>query len=402
MPVTSALGIAPPREDWPMGNMRGSVASGFEPVKAAFEENMASRVEVGAAVSVWHRGREVVNLAGGVVAPGGAPFGPDTLQLVFSTTKGAVAICVGMCVERGLIDLDAPVARYWPEFAAAGKEGVTVAELMSHRVGLTSIDAKLSLADALDWATVTKHLAAQAPYWEPCTAHGYHALTYGWLAGELVRRVDGRSVGAFLREEVATPLEIEFYIGLPEQLESRVAPLIAAPPPSTPEAAAMLAQVFGPGTFGGNALSLNGAFVPSSPDDDVFNRRDVHAAEVPATNGITTASSLAKMYAACVGEINGVRLLSPAYVDRARIPLTSGADRCLVADTTFGIGFMTHGAFSPMLGPGSFGHPGAGGSVGAALPEKELAFGYVMNQMQMNLAGDDRVTALTDALAACV
>jgi CubicO group peptidase (beta-lactamase class C family) len=260
----------------------------------------------------------------------------------------------------------------------------------------------LSLADALDWATVTKHLAAQEPYWEPGTAHGYHGLTYGWLAGELVHRVDGRSLGTFLRDEVATPLGIEFYIGLPEQLEPRVAPLINAPPPETPEAAAMLAQVFGPTTVGGNALSLNGAFAAASARDNVFNRRDVHAAEVPAANGITTASSLAKMYAACVGEIDGVRLLSPAYVDRARVTLSSGADRCLVADTTFGIGFMTHSAFSPLLGPGSFGHPGAGGSVGAALPEQELAFGYVMNQMHMNLAGDDRVTALTDAVLACV
>ncbi len=385
-----------------MGNIQGSVAPGFEPVMVAFEENMASRGEVGAAVSVWHRGREVVTVAGGVMTPGGAPYGPDTLQLVFSTTKGAAAVCVGMCVDRGLLDLDAPVARYWPEFAAAGKEDVTVAELMSHRVGLTSIDAKLSLADALDWATVTKHLAAQAPYWEPGTAHGYHGLTYGWLAGELVRRVDGRSVGTFLRDEVATPLGIEFYIGLPASLEPRVAPVITAPPPSTPEVAAMLAQVFGPDTFGGSALSLNGAFAAASPSDSVFNRRDVHAAEVPAANGITTASSLAKMYAACVGQIDGTRLLSPTYVDRARVTLTSGPDRCLVADTTFGIGFMTHGTFSPLLGPGSFGHPGAGGSVGAALPDKELAFGYVMNQMYMNLAGDDRVAALTDALLTCV
>jgi CubicO group peptidase (beta-lactamase class C family) len=385
-----------------MGNIQGSVASGFEPVRAAFEENMASRGEVGAAVSVWHRGREVVSLAGGVVAPGGAPYTTDTLQLVFSTTKGAAAVCVGMCVDRGLVDLDAPVARYWPEFAAAGKDRVTVAELMSHRAGLTSIDARLSLADALDWDTVTKHLAAQAPYWEPGTSHGYHGLTYGWLAGELVRRVDGRTVGTFLREEVAMQLGIEFYIGLPESLEPRVAPLIAAPPPPTPEAAAMVAQVFGPDTFGGNALSLNGAFAPSSPGDSVFNRADVHAAEIPAANGITTASSLAKMYAACVGEVDGVRLLSPAYVERARIPLTTGPDRCLVVETAFGIGFMTHNAFSPLLGPGSFGHPGAGGSVGAALSEKELAFGYVMNQMFLNLAGDDRVTALTDAVLSCV
>jgi len=379
--------------------VNGFVADGYEPIKQAFAGNLTERGDVGASFSLWHKGAMVVDIAGGTSGPGGAAYGNDNLQLVFSTTKGATAICVGMCVERGLIDLDAPVARYWPEFAAAGKEAITVAELMSHRAGLPTIDAKLSLPEALEWATVTNHLAAQEPFWTPGTAHGYHALTYGWLAGELVRRTDGRSLGTFFAEEVAGPLGLDFWIGLPESLEARVAPIIPAAPPA-PELAAILLQFMGPDTLGGRALSLNGAFALDAAHF-TWNRRDVRAAEIPAANGMTNAASLARMYAACIGSVDGVRLLSDGYLERARTTLTSGGDRCLVAETTFGIGFMTSGPFVKMAGPGSFGHAGAGGSLGFAHPERDVAFGYVMNQMQNNLADDPRVTALTDAVLAC-
>ena len=383
-----------------MADVSGFVEQGFERVRDAFAGNFDERGDVGASFCLWHDGKPVVDIAGGQREPGGAAYGPDTLQLVFSTTKGATAICVGMCVERGLIDLDAPVATYWPEFAAAGKEHITVETLMSHRAGLPTVDGPTTMAQALDWTTITGLLAAQAPFWAPGTKHGYHALTYGWLAGELVRRVDGRSLGTFFADEVAKPLGLEFFIGLPEALEPRVAPIIpAAPPP--PEVAAMMAAMMGPDTLGGRALGLNGAFT-LAPGEIAWNRRDVHAAEIPAANGITRASSLARMYAACIGEVDGVRLLSADYVDVARRTRTSGGDACLIAETTFGIGFMTNGPFVRMGGPGSFGHAGAGGSLGFALPEKGLAFGYVMNQMQNNLAEDPRVAALTDAALACV
>ena len=382
-----------------MSNVSGFVAEGYEPIRTAFARNLTDRGDVGASFSLWHKGAMVVDIAGGTEGASGGAYSDQSLQLVFSTTKGATAICVGMCVERGLIDLDAPVARYWPEFAAAGKDAITVAELMSHRAGLPTIDAKLSLSEALDWTTITKHLAAQQPFWTPGTTHGYHALTYGWLAGELVRRTDGRSLGTFFADEVAQPLGLDFWIGLPDALEARVAPIIPAAPPS-PEIAVMLAAVMGPDTLGGRALGLNGAFA-LDPKQFTWNRRDVHAAEVPAANGITNAASLARMYAACIGAVDGVRLLSDGYLERARTTLTSGADRCLVAETTFGIGFMTSGPFVKMAGPGSFGHAGAGGSLGFAHSERDIAFGYVMNQMQNNLADDPRVTALTDAVLAC-
>jgi CubicO group peptidase (beta-lactamase class C family) len=324
---------------------------------------------------------------------------------VFSTTKGIAAIAVAMCVERGLLSYDDKVSTYWPEFAQAGKGEATVAQLLSHQCGLYTVDGDISLAEALDWSTITARLAATAPRWEIGTAHGYHALTYGWLAGELVRRVDGRNVGRFVQDEIVSPVGGELWIGLPESEEPRVSPMIGSlagndDPSMDPAVKAMMEQFMGPNSPGGQALSLNGAFSV----DGAFNRRDVHAAEIPAANAITNAPTLARIYAATIGDVDGVRLLKkPETVERARTTVTPPGepDACLIMPTTFGMGFMTHGMFTPYAGPGSFGHPGAGGSVAFAHPERNLAFAYVMNQMATNLANDRRAQSLTDAAAAC-
>jgi len=309
-------------------------------------------------------------------------------------------------VDRGLLDYAAPVARYWPEFASRGKGDATVAQLISHQCGLHTVDAPVSLQDALDWGTMVRLLADTEPAWPIGSGHGYHALTYGWLAGELVRRIDGRSVGRFVREEIAGPLGAEMYIGLPTEHAPRVSPLTAvAESPKSPEdraaaeaMAEMMAQVMGPETRGGRALSLNGAF-----GEGAFNLAEVHAAEIPAANGISTAASLARIYAATMGEVDGVRLLSERVRDVARATVTpvGEADLCLIVPTTFGMGFMTSGMFSPYAGPGSYGHPGAGGSVAFAHPERELSFAYVMNAMAANLAGDTRAQRLIDAAVRC-
>src|SRR5215207_10656610 len=295
---------------------------------------------------------------------------------------------------------DAAVATYWPEFAAAGKGDITVAQLMSHQAGLPVTEVTQALEDILRWDAVVEALAAQAPMWEPGTAFGYHAITYGYLAGELVRRTDGRSIGRFLADEVAKPLGLEIWIGLPESEEHRVSPMIPPPRP-TPEEAAILAETMGPGTLGGRALMLNDAFLGAN-GQMTWNTRAVHAAEVPAGNGITNARSLSRMYAACIGEVDGVRLLTPEVVERVSTRLTTGNDRCLLIEMAFGYGFMTYGPMTTMAGPGSFGHAGAGGSLGFAHLPSGLAFGYVMNQMEMNLAGDSRVIALTDAVKSCL
>ena len=390
-----------------MTNVGGSVAAGWEAVRQAFEANLASGEETGCAVSVYHRGQKVVDLWGGHFDQAGSrPYSEDTLQLVFSTTKGITAIAVAMCVERGLLSYSEKVSTYWPEFAAHGKADATVAQLLSHQCGLYTIDGDISLAEALDWSTITSRLADTAPRWPIGAQHGYHALTYGWLAGELVRRVDPqhRSLGTFVRDEIVSRVGGELWIGLPEEQEHRVSPMIGGLNPGggddvDPAVKAMLEQFMGPNSPGGQALSLNGAFSV----EGAFNRRDVHAAEIPAANGITNARTLARIYAATIGEVDGVRLLAPGTVDTARITVTPAnePDTCLIMPTTFGMGFMTHGMFTPYSGPGAYGHPGAGGSVAFAHPERDLAFAYVMNRMAENLANDRRAQALTDAAAAC-
>ncbi|HZY07912.1 MAG TPA: serine hydrolase domain-containing protein [Ilumatobacteraceae bacterium] len=379
----------------------GFVAPGWEPVRAAFEKNFELGEEVGASAAVYHRGERVVDIWGGAFSPvGERPYDDTTLQLMFSTTKGIVAIAVAMCVQRGLIDYDAPVSTYWPEFAAHDKGEATVAQLLSHQCGLIAPDGPVTLADALDWKTITAMLADTKPDWPIGTGHGYHAVTFGFLAGELIRRTDGRSPGQFVSDEIAGPLGVELWIGLPEEMEERVSPILGRPlneDNPDPAIKAMLEMFLGPGTRGGRALFLNGAF----QIEDAFNRRDVHAAEVPAANGIGNSAALAKIYAATLGEVDGVRLLDQAVLDRARTTVTpeNEPDLCLVMPTTFGMGFMTHGVFTPYSGPGSFGHSGAGGSNAFAQPERQLAVGYVMNKMAANLAADARAQRITDAAA---
>ena len=393
-----------------MSNIDGCVVPGWERVRDAFAANFGSTEEVGAGAAVYHRGALVADLRGGSFdAAGTAPYGEDTLQLVFSTTKGITAIALAMCVERGLIGYDDPVAKHWPEFAAHGKADATVAQLISHQCGLYTVDGPITLDDALHWPTVTARLADTAPRWPIGTKHGYHALTYGWLAGELVRRVDPaqRSLGKFVREEIVEPLGVELWIGLPESLGPRVSPMISSPPPADPALAALAAQFIGPGTPAGDALSLNGAFgeigKPLMGGEMAFNTRAVHAAEIPAANCITNARSLAKVYAATMTSVDGVRLLGDEIrsVATATVTPEGEPDACLLMNTTFGMGFMTHGPFTPYAGPGSYGHPGAGGSVAFAQPGRELACAYVMNQMTGNLAGDLRAQAIVDAAAAC-
>lgn len=379
-----------------MSEIAGWVAPGFEPVRDAFAANFADGSEVGAAFAVYRHGEPVVDLWGGVAdAATGRPWDERTIVLVFSTTKGATAACAHLLAERGLLDLEAPVARYWPEFAAAGKEAVTVAHLLAHQAGLAWVDEPMALAEALAWEPVAAALARQAPHWEPGTQHGYHALTFGWLVGEVIRRVDGRGVGAFFHDEIAQPLGLDFWIGLPEEQEPRVAPLIAPDAAGDEELRAAMAALAGPGSELGRALSAPGrAFA----DIGVFNTRAVRAAEVPAANGVGDARSIARMYAALIGEVDGVRLLSPGRLERATRRRTSGPNRVLLGlDIQFGLGFMVPSSAVAVGGPRSFGHFGAGGSMGWADPDAGLAFGYVMNRMHLGLAGDLRSARLVEA-----
>jgi CubicO group peptidase (beta-lactamase class C family) len=381
--------------------IHGEVAPGFEPVRAAFTANLEQHGDVGAAFSLYKDGTKVVDLWGGVAdEETGRQWAEDTLQLVFSTTKGATALCALRLVERGELDLDAPVADYWPEFKAEGKDRIPVRWLLSHRSGLPAVDVKLTPEDVYAWDPIVSALAAQKPMWEPGTAHGYHAVTYGNLVGEVVRRVSGKSLGQFFADEIAGPLGLDFWIGLSPEQEARVSKLVTmrfgAPADfdveSLPEEIRDMVRNF----TDPNSLTMRALNLADPPMD--FNAPELHAAELPAANGITTARSLARMYAAAIGDVDGVQLLDPTTVALACETQSEGPDKVLMVDSKFGLGFMLNSLFSPMLTPRSFGHSGAGGSLGFADPEAGVGFGYVMNKMMQNLAGDPRTIGLIDAV----
>ncbi|MEX0875642.1 MAG: serine hydrolase domain-containing protein [Actinomycetota bacterium] len=390
-----------------MVEIHGKVESGFERVREAFENNFESNEEVGAAFSLYVKGRKVVDIWGGIAdETTGRPWDENTSALVFSTTKGVTAIAAGLLAQRGELDLDAPVATYWPEFKAAGKENVPVRWLLSHRVGLPAVNAKLTAEQVLAWDPIVEALAAETPFWEPGTKHGYHALTYGWLVGEVIKRASGRNIGRFVAEELATPLGLDLYIGLPESEEGRVSRLVLMAGlgsavtdemlEALPEEMQKIARAF----TDPNSLTQRALNITTPPLD--FNSRAVHAAEIPAANGIGTARSLAKLYASCVGEIDGSRLLNEDTVRDMTREQSNGPDEVLLMPTRFGTGFFLASDFAPLFGPNSFGHAGAGGSLAMADPDAQIGFGYVMNKMQQNLSGDPRTFTLVEAVKASI
>ena len=384
---------------------QGHVEPRFAPVRDTFVANFTERGDVGAAFCLYAGGRKVVDLwAGTADAKTDRPWAEDTLALVYSTTKGVTAICAHLMAERGELDLDAPVVEYWPEYGAEGKEATTVRDLLAHRAGLPVLEPRLTPEQALAWEPAVVTLAAQRPLWEPGARHGYHAVTFGWLVGEVVRRATGRSVGRYLAEEVAGPLGLDLWIGLPESEEGRVSRLRPSPPPRLsrdelaalpPERIEQLRAMASPTSLTSRALN------PTEPPFN-FNQRAVHAAELPAANGIGTARALAKLYATTVGAVDGVRLLAPETVAAATVERSAGPDAVLVLDNRFGSGFFLPSPFSPLMGPRSFGHSGAGGSLAFADPDAGIGFAYVMNQMQQTLAADPRPAALIDAVRACL
>jgi CubicO group peptidase (beta-lactamase class C family) len=385
-------------------NIDGWTASGFEGVRDAFDANFAAGKEVGAAFTAYHDGRKVVDLWGGVANEDtGKPWEERTMVLVFSSTKGATAVCANKLAQEGKLDVDAPVAQYWPEFAEAGKENIPVKYLLSHQAGLAWVDGEMTLEEALSWDPVVDALARQRPHWEPGTKHGSHATTYGWLVGEVIRRVSGRSIGTYFREEVAEPLGLDFWIGLPAEHEPRVARLVGSLTGGDdldPEVQAVMDSFMGPDTVLGKALTAPGGAFRAR---DVWNLPAVHAAEIPAAGGISDARSIARMYAACIGEVDGIRLLTTEQLAKATTQQTQGPNYVILdMDLQFGLGFIVPSNLIALGGPRSFGHFGAGGSAGWADPEAGLAFGYVMNKMEMGLAGDTRSFNLINACYAAL
>ncbi|PRX97688.1 serine hydrolase domain-containing protein [Allonocardiopsis opalescens] len=369
-----------------MPEIGGETAPGFEGVRDAFAANLAQHHEVGAAVGVYLHGRKVVDLWGGLADPDtGRRWERDTLQVVYSTTKGITAACAHLLAERGELDLDAPVAAYWPEFAANGKERIPVRWLLTHQAGLPVLDHPVTPAEAVAWHPVAAALAAQRPAWEPGTEHGYHGLTYGWLVGEVVRRATGRSLGTVLAEEIAAPLGLDLWIGLPESEHHRVSRIVTGPPAPLPAGAdldalpdsvrEMVRAFTDPGS-----LSVRSLTVVSPPLD--HNDPAEQAAEMPSTNGICTARALARCYAALIGEVDGHRVLSPGTLAAATAEQVRGTDRVLRIPVRIGTGFGLPTPDAFWYSPTAFGFPGMGGSLGFADPATGLAFGYVMNHVR--------------------
>jgi CubicO group peptidase (beta-lactamase class C family) len=373
----------------------------FTAVREQFFANFTERGDVGAAVCVYQDGVRVVDCWGGHAdAARARPFGPDTIVSVASTTKGMVALCAHMLAERGKLDLDAPVAGYWPEFAQAGKQDIPVRWLLSHRAGLPAIGPALPAGALLDWTAMTRAIAATTPWWTPGERHGYHAITYGHLVGEVIRRADGRTVGAFLRDEVAGPLRADFFIGVPEQADGRAAEVLPPPPGEATIWDTILAD---PESVAGRTF-LN---PPRTPE--LVNTRAWRAAEIPAANGHTSARGVARVYAALArgGELDGVRLLAPVTIERAIEEQSRGRDAVLTLPTRFASGFMLGmpaGIFDCGPGRRTFGHPGRGGSIGFADPDARIGFGYVTNQYVTGTAKhpDRRVASLVDAVYAAL
>ena len=376
----------------------------FAAVREAFERNFAERGDWGASVCVYVDGTRVVDCWGGHADRARTrPWTADTIVSVASTTKGVVALCAHMLAERGKLHLDAPVARYWPEFAAAGKQDIPVRWLLSHRAGLPAIRRTLPAEALFDWTAMTEAIAESAPWWTPGVRHGYHAITYGHLVGEVIRRVDGRTVGAFLREEVTTPLGADFFIGVPEEADGRAAEVLPPPPPVAGESTVWDTILADPESVSGRTF-LN---PPRTPD--LVNTRAWRAAEIPAANGHTSARGVARVYAALArgGELDGVRLLAPATIERAIEEQSRGRDAVLTLPTRFATGFMLGmpgGIFDCGPGRRTFGHPGRGGSIGFADPDARVGFGYVTNQYVTGTANhpNRRVLSLVDAVYAAL
>lgn len=385
------------------GTVSGYAAPGFQSVFDEFVRNFRQRGELGASVAMTHKGQPVLEAWGGfadtLAATPSKPWQRDTLCVVFSSTKGATALCAHLLVARGQLDLNAKVSKYWPEFAANGKKDVTVRMLLDHSAGIPVLRDPVATKGWADWTYLTGRLAAEAPWWEPGTDHGYHATTYGWLVGEVVRRVTGSSLGTYFAREIAQPLGLDFYIGAPTSVHARVSPLMINTDATidrftlaSAHANSMQALVWNMGDYFAR-----------------INEPEFWQAEIPAINGLTCAQALAAMYAplANAGQTwLGTQLLPASHVERMGLVQTaSHSDKTLLIRTRMGLGYWNSidnrdqpGVnLSFLLGRDAFGHPGFGGSFGFADPQANLSMGYTMNRMGSGVALNDRGQSLVDA-----
>jgi CubicO group peptidase (beta-lactamase class C family) len=391
-------------------SVEGTCEPRFARVRDEFERNFAERGEVGASVCVIVDGEPVVDLWGGQVDPtSGRAWERDTIGHVWSATKGATALCAHMLASRGRLDLNAPVARYWPEFAKNGKESVLVRHLLNHQAGLPALRDPLPPSCFYDWPLMVDALAQEEPFWRPGTRSGYHALTFGYLVGEVIRRVDGRTLGAYFRDEVAGPLGLDFWLGLPPEHEERVAHTIpAAPPgPGDPVPSFYVAALTDPTSVQALVLANTGGYMLLPGESD---SRAAHAAEMGAVGGITNARGLAGMYRPLAQ--GGAPLVDPGQLAvMGAVSSATSIDAVLLVPSRFSLGFVktADNRYLPvadregvLMTEEAFGHVGMGGSHGFADPRARLSFGYTMNRQGTGLGVNERGQSLIDAAYAAV
>lgn len=382
--------------------IHGFAAPGFERVADAFARVFAGNRDTGAALAVRVGGEAVVDLWGGVADErDGTPWSRDTTSVVFSCTKGLSSLLAARLVQDGRLDYDAPVGRYWPEFAVAGKEDTRVGQLLAHRSGVSAPRVELTIDDVVDWPRVVGLLAEQAPLWPTGTGHQYHALTHGWLIGEVIRRVTGGSVGEYFREVVTGPLDADAWIGLPDEEQHRVAHMQAGSTLLALVAQQAADRREGQIDWADRAMTLGAAFTPELVTDrGGFNDPLVRAAEIPGAGGVASARALAAIWSATVVETDGVRLLDDRTIAAATRPQSEGAPvfGAPAPHPRWGMGFQLPSLAREYLGASSFGHDGAGGQVAFADPAHGVGFAFLTNMMEA--IDDERGTGIVDALRA--
>jgi CubicO group peptidase (beta-lactamase class C family) len=371
--------------------IHGTCASGYEPVREAFAANFAERGEIGASVAVVAAGQPVVELWAGWADPDRRQvWQQDTLTNVWSTTKAMTSLCAHILMDRGELDPDAPVTRYWPEFAAGGKGEMPVRQIMCHQSGLTGLSVPVTVQDYYDWDKMTALLAAQEPLFPPGSTSGYQPVTFGYLVGELIWRITGQSIGVFFGSEIAGPLGADFHIGLPESELSRCSELLGVRPSEDEQAA--LAQGYANAAPAAISALLNPMLTGDEANDD-----DWRMAEIPAANGHGTALALATVFGTLAD--GSERVISAKMLQAARTSQGRHTDLVLGFPIEFGLGFGLSGPEGHFgANPAAFGHDGFGGSAVGADPEAGVAFAYVMNRMGMNLVDDPRKMAVVSAV----
>lgn len=379
---------------------QGTVSSRFDSLRAAFDEGFRDEPDMGAALAVYSEGRLVVDLWRGLAdRRTGARWEQDTTSVIFSCTKGLTSILAARLVQEGRLDYHAPVAAYWPEFAAAGKSEVTVGDLLSHRSGVSAPRTPLTTRQLTEWSTVVDALAAQEPLWAPGSGYAYHAITHGWLAGEVIRRITGMSIGEFFHQTVVAPLAADAWIGLPEAQQHRVAPMTVGRSLAQLIDQQAAARVVGEVDWSEQAMTLGGALAPSLVGDDAgFNSPAIRAAEIPGAGGVATARSLAAIWSSTITPTHGIRVLEDDVIEEATRVRSEGAPVWNVPGPwpRWGMGFQLDSEARRYLSPASFGHDGAGGQVAFADAASQIGFAYLTNQMEA--IDDQRATRIIDEL----